>query len=188
MKSVYKKAKNLQEGDVAAIQRYLSCSQDTVISITPPYINPTTDQEEVGIVYSDEVGNIKAKRVPSDMYTKVLDSDGLERIILKQNLKRCDRAGFVYKLYCGKGELLYVGKTWDIGNRFYTGRSSHSKTKLWWDEVSIAEVEKYSNELEALHIESHYINSLKPKYNKVKPRYKFFTEHNPIDKFTLTIN
>lgn len=70
---------------------------------------------------------------------------------------------YLYKFYNKDNELLYLGKTKNIKERFNT----HRATQTWWDEVTKIEYAKLSSGLEMSIYELYLINLLKPKYNKV---------------------
>lgn len=67
---------------------------------------------------------------------------------------------FLYRLYSGAYELLYVGITWNPHVRW----TEHSKTKPWWREVAHAEVWRCSDE-EVRAWETRCIKEQAPRYN-----------------------
>jgi len=68
---------------------------------------------------------------------------------------------YVYRLYDVDGNLLYIGITRNIQQRFY----AHSKDKMWWSDVCKAYIRKYSNRFEASRIEKQAIIKYNPLYN-----------------------
>jgi hypothetical protein len=66
----------------------------------------------------------------------------------------------VYRCYGDDGQLLYVGETGELGNRF----ASHAR-KLWFTQVRGITLEWYADELSALNAERRAIHVEHPKYN-----------------------
>lgn len=78
---------------------------------------------------------------------------------------------YIYKFYNQDDEVIYVGKTIDIKQRFY----QHSK-KDWWHEVVKIEISELETKLWWDIYEQFYINKHKTKYNvkDTKIKYKKF--------------
>lgn len=70
-------------------------------------------------------------------------------------------SSYVYRLYDHAGALLYIGVTDDIQRRL----REHLKTKLWGDEIAIAELVEYEKRCDAEWAESNAIALEKPHYN-----------------------
>lgn len=69
---------------------------------------------------------------------------------------------YLYKLIGNKDEILYIGKTNNLKNRFY----GHKQDKYWWDEVKRIEFAQINNFLVDIY-ERFYINHYNTKYNKL---------------------
>jgi predicted GIY-YIG superfamily endonuclease len=68
----------------------------------------------------------------------------------------------VYKLFNSNGELIYVGKSVDLRERF----SQHKNNSSWWGEVAEKTALYFDTEWEALAVEAELIQKESPKYNK----------------------
>lgn len=91
-------------------------------------------------------------------------------VVTKQKVPRktFERPSYVYHIYDSTGDLLYVGKTFSIGNRFF-GSNGHSHTKEWWASVSKVVVEDYETDMDAFTAEAYDIKRLKPLHNLARP-------------------
>lgn len=69
---------------------------------------------------------------------------------------------YVYRLYAGDGELLYVGITNNIGHRFH----QHAKRE-WWYAVAEATLDVYKTRDGARLAEAKAIRDESPRYNRV---------------------
>jgi predicted GIY-YIG superfamily endonuclease len=68
---------------------------------------------------------------------------------------------FVYRLFSSDGSLLYVGITWSAKARW----AKHRAKKPWWSQVSLAQVECFDGEREALAAEMEAIRDERPRFN-----------------------
>lgn len=82
------------------------------------------------------------------------------------------RRGYVYRLYDGRGRLLYVGKTYRVWSRLYAPGTGHADTKEWFGEAVRATVKVYPNEFAASEAEAWAIKREKPLHNIARPNPK----------------
>lgn len=97
------------------------------------------------------------------------------------------RYGYVYHLFDASGDLLYVGKTYRVQSRFFTGVSSHATTKPWWSQVLTAQVSVYANEEQALAAEALFIREDRPRHNMVRPSLRSLDAPTPILTYTASL-
>lgn len=74
--------------------------------------------------------------------------------------ENADREHTLYRLFDAEDNLLYVGVTFMLGNRFY----EHSK-KRWWADVARRELVTFENRREALEAEREAIQTEGPRHN-----------------------
>ncbi|WNO26063.1 G-I-Y Y-I-G endonuclease [Arthrobacter phage Wildwest] len=90
------------------------------------------------------------------------------------------RPGFVYRLFDDSGALLYVGKTYNVRARLFTGPTAHSLTKEWFSKVALAKVAAYRTEADALEAEAWAIKREAPLHNVAAPTPKKSRAPRPV--------
>ncbi len=73
--------------------------------------------------------------------------------------------GYVYRFYDVDGELLYVGITRDMSQRF----AAHRRDAEWWSDVANVTVEVTAGRAEAEYAEAVAILSERPAHNRSQP-------------------
>jgi len=76
---------------------------------------------------------------------------------------------YIYKFLNKKGEVIYIGKTYELKKRF----AQHKKDKSWWNEISDIETAEVKDRFWLSIYEVYYINKFKAKYNKADIRVRF---------------
>ena len=76
------------------------------------------------------------------------------------------RNGFVYRMYDANDQLLYVGLTYNIENRFFRDPSNHADTKPWFNEITFVWVEEFETYADAQEEERHAYAEENPIHNK----------------------
>ncbi|UIW13460.1 G-I-Y Y-I-G endonuclease [Arthrobacter phage Amyev] len=80
------------------------------------------------------------------------------------------RLAYVYRLFDADGALLYVGKTYSVSARLFTGETAHSKTKKWFSRVASVRVAAYKSDADALEAEAWAIQREAPRFNVAQPK------------------
>ena len=80
------------------------------------------------------------------------------------------RVCYVYRLFDAEENLLYVGKTYSMKVRLFSGETSHAKTKPWFSRVASVQVTAYKSDADALEAEAWAIRREAPLYNKAQPK------------------
>lgn len=102
---------------------------------------------------------------------------------------RRPRRSYVYKIYTGGHQLLYVGKTVNLLQRFYDSeRGSHSSTKWWFTQAVYVELLEFKNEDDALEAEAWLIKNESPSRNKVRPRTTKVRSPRPIQSLCTGVD
>lgn len=88
----------------------------------------------------------------------------------KKSIAACTQPGkrleHVYVLSNKEGEVLYVGRTYSLQKRLFTGISSHKATKDWFTDIYSIRVSTYVNVNQSDEAERHLIKDLNPIFNK----------------------
>lgn len=95
---------------------------------------------------------------------------------------KSDRHAFTYVFY-RDWIPLYVGKTYNLWQRFYSGPSSHQQDKEWFESVTKVVVSVYSDDTEAYEAEAWMIRQLNPIHNKQKGRTRLDEPPTPIARY-----
>lgn len=80
-------------------------------------------------------------------------------------------AHVLYRFYSKTGQLLYVGITMNVEQRF----QAHRHTKAWWDTVVGITLEHYPNREELAAAERRAIEVERPLHNIARPKFKSTT-------------
>jgi predicted GIY-YIG superfamily endonuclease len=92
-----------------------------------------------------------------------------ERAARRRRYSGPPRLGYVYRLYDADGQLLYIGKTYNVAVRLLWAPQSHAKTKTWFRRVSMVSVTVYRTETDALAAEAWAIQREAPLKNRAHP-------------------
>lgn len=85
------------------------------------------------------------------------------RAIVERQTSHC-----LYRLFGADGELLYIGRTWNVKQRL----QEHARVQPWWSEVASHTVERLSS-LDALcNAEANAIARESPRYNLVRHEWR----------------
>lgn len=79
---------------------------------------------------------------------------------------------YVYRLYDTHGQLLYVGKADNVGDRL----DQHRQGRGWWSEVAYATQEAFGSPFDAYQAEDRAIVLERPKYNLTGTVYGMIPE------------
>lgn len=74
----------------------------------------------------------------------------------------------VYRMYCKRGELLYVGKSVDLFHRL----TDHAKTQAWYGLIFTIRVDHFETDDLAIKAEKNAIKTEQPIYNVVHANYR----------------
>ena len=86
-------------------------------------------------------------------------------------------AHVLYRFYSDTGQLLYVGITMNVTQRFH----AHKHTKDWWDQVVGITLQHYPNREDLAAAERRAIEVERPLHNIVRPKVKGVRPPEPID-------
>ena len=74
---------------------------------------------------------------------------------------------YVYRFLDSKGNIIYIGKTVNMGNRMQSHFTKGHLPKECYNTVCRIEYQKHKTESDALIMETYYITKYSPKYNKL---------------------